>query len=300
MACAHPLTISHGSDSFQVPCRQCMPCRVAYQSQILFAATNELYYCYRRGMGASFCCFTYSDDNLPLNGSLRKKDLQDFNKRVRSAVSYYKLPFKYKYVACGEYGDKFERAHYHIIFIGLSDVIAKELCQSNWPFGLIDVGPLGRGGLRYVLKYCTKQLKGAKAVELYDSRGLERPFLLKSVKLGYDFLADNRESLIASNWHYNSCGKSVVVPSYYRKRFSHLGKYQSLSDDIAANMVASNLGFSLPEYRSYIASNLERMLISDCRQRGLPVDDRDYIIDKPYYMRYNSIDTDSIVDPLPF
>ena len=110
MACAHPLTINVKGDNYKVPCRQCMPCRINYQNQLVFAASNELYYNYMKGYGATFNCLTYDDDHLPKNGSLCKRGIQLFNKRMRSKIAYDSPLKNFKYIYCGEYGDQFGRA----------------------------------------------------------------------------------------------------------------------------------------------------------------------------------------------
>ena len=55
---------------------------------------------------ATFITLTYDDHNLPMSEvnkywpTLRKKDLQDYIKRIRKEI----YPKKIKYYMCGEYG----------------------------------------------------------------------------------------------------------------------------------------------------------------------------------------------------
>ena len=300
MACSHPLTVTVGIDKFRVPCRQCMPCRVAYQSSLIFAASNELYYNYRRGYGASFCTFTYDDRNIPPLGSLRKRDLQLFMKRTRSSISYKDVALRrFKFVACGEYGDKFARPHYHVIFIGLSDYEARMYARSCWNKGLIDIGPLKPGGLRYVLKYCTKQLRGSKAVELYDDNGLERPFLSRSVRLGYEWLRDNATDLTDRNFQYIRDGKLVPLPKYYRDLLDKSKEYDKLPSMMAIKATADSLGMSTYDYQVWHGRHVEKMLIDAARASGTPVDDSDFIADTPSGVNFGRMAED-IIDPIPF
>ena len=69
---------------------------------------------------AVFLTLTYSDDHLPDNGSLVVADLQKFFKRLRKQYAKRNTCIKLRYYACGEYGDRHGRPHYHAIVCGLS------------------------------------------------------------------------------------------------------------------------------------------------------------------------------------
>lgn len=308
MSCAHPITIHNNGNSIKVPCGQCMNCRVSYQQSLLFSASNELLYAYKAGYGASFCCFTYSDDYLPENGSLRKRDLQLFIKRLRSNISYKNPIKKFKYIACGEYGDSFGRAHYHAVFIGLTDYECSKYAKNAWidvetgnQLGLYDIQPLGRGGMRYVSKYCTKQIKGKKAIEMYDKEGLERPFLIRSVKMGYQWLNDNYADIIDKNYCYIKNGKLVPIPKYYRNILDKNKEYDKTNVNKAIKMVADTLDMSVDRYKDYVAKNTEKMLIQLARADGMPVDDYENIVDKKM-ARSSPLHrmVENILDPIPF
>lgn len=60
-----------------------------------------------------FITLTYDEAHLPPGGSLRKRDLQLFWKRLRKEGSGV------RYFACGEYGENFERPHYHVLAFNL-------------------------------------------------------------------------------------------------------------------------------------------------------------------------------------
>lgn len=309
MACAHPITIRVHGDSYKVPCRQCLPCRIAYQSSLCFAATLELQKVYSLGQGASFCTLTYSDDYIPGSvlrmdevprslayGSLFKRDLQLFFKRVRYQLGKSKWS-TFKHVSCGEYGDSFDRCHYHVIFIGLCDIEADKVIRDNWKYGLYDAQALGRGGLRYVTKYCTKQLKGDKAIELYDNNGFERPFLIRSVKMGYDYLNANIAKIADDNYMYNKNGIMVPIPAYYRKVVDKYRHYDKMPSVEVMAKVAKTLGMDYNSYIKYNARNMERMLIASVRASGLPVDDFNFNLGGNCYSAPRIEDA---LDPVPF
>ena len=99
-------------DGLEVPCGKCMACRQQkrkeWSMRVLHESTEYRNEC--------FTTLTYSDDNLPENGSLVKRDLQLFFKRLRKALPPSQ---KIRYFACGEYGDTYFRPHYHTILFNL-------------------------------------------------------------------------------------------------------------------------------------------------------------------------------------
>ena len=292
MSCLFPVVIKTPQGKcYKVPCRHCLNCRVSYQSQLEFMTEHELFYNYRSGHGASFVCFTYDDNHLPLNNSLCKKDLQLFLKRMRRYCSYRHYNTQFKFLACGEYGDSFGRPHYHVIFIGLTDVQINSIAPKCWSYGLIDVGVLGQGGLRYVLKYCSKSVGGKLAQSMYEDNGLERPFLSHSINLGKQFVLDNFEDISAHNFCYLSKGERVPLPKYLRNRFDKHKTFdktaflQKLSDE------AKTFGFDdYEKYANYKAYNNEVKLKDMLRQKGYAFDDTELRMTYPVSRKVVRID----------
>lgn len=109
-----------------IPCGQCIGCRLDYSRQwanrgYLESLLHDQNY---------FVTLTYDNDHLPMHdskttkegkiyvwqddwtGTLRKRDLQLFFKRLRKRIP------KFLYMACGEYGGQNGRPHYHVILFG--------------------------------------------------------------------------------------------------------------------------------------------------------------------------------------
>lgn len=145
------------------PCGKCPQCLKAKIYSWLFRLDKEL----ERSINPLFVTLTYNDENLRKHEyintttgeitetpTLHKKDLQDFFKRLRKAQNKaYPNANPIKYYACGEYGTKRGRPHYHIIMFNIMDV---NLIQSNWGKGFSLSLPLTNGGTAYVLKYMSK------------------------------------------------------------------------------------------------------------------------------------------------
>ena len=101
---------------------------------------------------------TFNDENLGDN-NLEKSELQKFFKRLRKRHEK-DINFKIKYLACGEYGKKRGRKHYHVILIGynFNDTLynvdghfhSTEL-DDLWNFGFCDVDGVGASHSRTLL-----------------------------------------------------------------------------------------------------------------------------------------------------
>lgn len=302
MSCVSPYQIKLANGEYMsVDCGRCMQCRIKKQTAIKFLAQKELLEVYKTGRGASFVTLTYDDDNIPfvhlptgnyyrgiLNFAfshneayytLCKKDISDFNKRVRRNMQYHKINVPYKVLYCGEYGGQTDRPHAHIIFLGLSDVLAKQFTNKCWPFGLCDVGPLSAGGLDYVTKYLTKSETYNKDIlALYHHCKVEPPFFYHSVNLGKKWLIDNSAKIADSHYTFLCNGKSQLVPKNVRdfvKFRSAKDPSQDVNDYLDKTVVKEwKLANNKQSFQDYsIEQNYlrEEYLIHSARSRGLNV-----------------------------
>lgn len=189
MRCPKPIGIIDPKTKLArvVPCGQCAVCRINYALDWAFRnhIESQLY-------DTSNMCFvtlTYSDDSC--TGSLSVSDLQGFYKRMRSSG------LKFRYFGCGEYGTHTHRPHYHLILygVGVRDDcwIDRSYCQRSrgyfcknkfWPFGHCFIGSVTPQSIAYCCKYTLKAVKGKLASEVYDEKGLKRPFCSMSRRPG--------------------------------------------------------------------------------------------------------------------
>jgi len=190
-----------------VPCGMCMACRVNKTRQWSLRLMHEASY---HDFNV-FTTLTYDDEHLPPNGTLVKRDLQLYLKRLRRDLE----PKRIKFYAVGEYGELFSRPHYHIIIFGLPyDSVH---IADNWEFGMVKSLPyLGLATGNYVAGYVQKKLYGKGAVE-YENRGVIPPFSLMSKGLGLQFLKDNADR-IKKDLYLTVNGIPNSVPRYYRNK----------------------------------------------------------------------------------
>lgn len=131
------------------PCGQCMACRIRYKQTWASRILIESQY----HAASIFITLTYDDDHYPANGQLNKKVLQDWLKRYRFAIGERRI----RYYACGEYGERSGRPHYHAVIFG-ADVSDEEIICQTWNQGYVQVSDLTPARAEYVAKYTTKVL----------------------------------------------------------------------------------------------------------------------------------------------
>lgn len=102
---------------------------------------------------SSFCTLTYAPETLPPGGSLDPRHLVLWLKRLRKAIA----PLRLRYFACGEYGSRTWRPHYHAILFGVSPTMAETYLPSTWGLGLTHVGEATRQSMQYCAHYVTKK-----------------------------------------------------------------------------------------------------------------------------------------------
>jgi len=191
----------------------------------------------REAKTAYFVTLTYDTKHVPINrfgrktlnnkehineetGEITGGDLTRFFKRlrinqVRSKVTwehYYnglQVTDNIKYYACGEYGEKRKRPHYHAIIFNASKVNI----EKSWKLGETHIAPANGSTIAYVMKYLDKNM-GKKQ----DNR-IEREFNTMSEGIGLSYVTKNQL------WHKNNLdilfvttmqGLKVPMPRYYR------------------------------------------------------------------------------------
>lgn len=242
-------------DSIDIPCGKCVGCLLGRSRDWADRCMLEANYHDHN----AFITLTYNDEHLPpkreiinsLTGeisespyrSLRKKDFQDFMKRLRYRLDQDDI--KIRFFACGEYGD-FEkntgRPHYHAIIFGY-DFPDKEYLKSNFrgekyytsqllqdawsiddkPIGHTLVTDISWDTCAYVARYCLKK-RDNDLSEFYKSFALDPEFTIMSRKPGiarqyYDEHKDSiydQERIILSD---EKGGKIIRPPKYFDRLY---------------------------------------------------------------------------------
>lgn len=249
MPCYSPLTAYQGGSGevvfsehkckdirrqLQIACGQCIGCKLERSRRWAVRGFHESR-CHEHN---SFITLTYDDENLPKGGTLVKKHLTDFNKRV----THHLGPIRY--INCGEYGEQTWRPHYHaIIFgkdwmdkkphgkteLGHTTYTSKRL-EQIWGMGQCLTAAVTFESIAYVTRYCTQKRTGKQAETHYrriDENGkeyyLEPEFgnMSRRPGIGADyFKIYHKDIYTTDNVIIN--GKKGRPPKYYDELYAKL------------------------------------------------------------------------------
>lgn len=257
MPCFHPVTAwrssavnpsgkrplvfdeSKGMDGSQleIPCGGCVGCRIDRSRQWTVRLMHES----KLHDLKCFLTLTYDDLHLPDSGSLVKKDLQDFLKRLRKRVDKDNPGTKIRFFACGEYGDESWRPHYHMILFGADfadkrrhskgsngdQLYVSETLDSVWNRGHCYIGSVTPDSCGYVSRYILKKINGDMAEDHYRRINPETgefvdllpEFVTMSLKpgIGLEFYEKFKSDFYPADSTILK-GKQFPVPKYYDRQ----------------------------------------------------------------------------------
>lgn len=196
---------SSGGKGVSLPCGSCLGCKLERARQWAVRIMHEAKMHDRN----SFVTLTYDDEHLPsgscrcgrpdgpprghVAGSVCVDDLQKFFKRLRERIR----PSRIRFFACGEYGEKLGRPHYHACLFGWFpedavcvkragelSLFSSSMLSAAWGLGFTSVGSLSFDSASYVANYASKQIRTNKADEAKRLAGRAREFLVMSRRPG--------------------------------------------------------------------------------------------------------------------
>ena len=270
-ACDYMKRYALPEQAFQeIPCGQCLNCRLNHSKEWAVRCMLEDKY----SSDSYFVTLTYDDLHVPYknviieeNGlfmpfqELRKKDLQDFFKRLRKALFGNKKG-NLRYFACGEYGDKTYRPHFHCILFNLplSDLKLYKCRHSSngdilyfnsaflskiWGKGFVVVSAVSENTCAYTARYALKKVDFTHSVEeaksnladmelqmnfgkffdyVVSAEYLQKPFCVMSRRpgLGRDYFDENCGII----YQYDEIpGMSLRKLKYYDRLYDELSDF---------------------------------------------------------------------------
>ena len=225
-------------DPIEIPCGKCFGCRLKRARDWSTRMMLESEY----HDESWFVTLTYDNNHLPMNeyvdedgcvcekSTLRKRDLQLFWKRLRKKQDI-------RYYACGEYGTRTARPHYHAIIFGLHldpDRLrtyrdkpfmlweCPEL-QEIWKCGYVVVGKVTQESCEYTARYCMKKLNGS-AAEIYDQFNFIPEFSSMSLRpaIGRQWFDDHAFEVYPKDEIQLPKGRVVTPPRYFDRLMESL------------------------------------------------------------------------------
>lgn len=237
MQCLTPLTISNKTKArdifhnvpatFTFPCGKCPICLENTIKDWAIRCAHECIY----HKDACHITLTMSDAYIQQRGHLRldKTELTDFIQNLRNYLRPFKT--KIKYYACGEYGTKNARPHYHIIIFGWQPLkttnnkhgmrISPEI-SSLWPFGHHAVTPVNYSTCAYVAGYVSKKMFPPQENTLRGYLNEVSPeFKIQSQGIGKQWILNHYKTVMRQN-AVHSLNEMYThikqrIPRYYLK-----------------------------------------------------------------------------------
>jgi len=211
-------------------CGQCIGCRIDRSRDWAVRCVHES----QTHQNNIYITLTYSDQELPSNGSLLKKDFQDFMKALRHQHTGQTI----RYFMCGEYGEKNYRPHFHAIIFGLHftdkklwqvknghNLYRSTKLETIWTKGFSTIGDATWQSAAYVARYIMKKINGPKAVhhyERWDKNGEITDLLPEYTDqsnrpgIGYAWYQKYKHDIFPGDFVPMN-GKKYPVPRYYDK-----------------------------------------------------------------------------------
>lgn len=278
------------SDFIEIPCGHCIGCYLDRSRQWADRCMLEAQYhdC------NSFLTLTYDDDHLPSSGQLInsdgvvidsplhplcKRDLQLFIKRLRDKIK----PVKVRFFACGEYGSRTARPHYHMILFGYDfsedrvlyktnfngeKLYNSSLLDSCWKNGHAVIGDLTWNSAAYVSRYCLKK-RYNDLKDFYDMFDLIPEFTVMSRRPGIarQYYEDHKDNIYDTEEIFISDingMKKLRPPKYFDKLydidypsdFENIKEHRIEFQKIKKDLILSSTDLDYLDYLKVAESNL--------------------------------------------
>jgi hypothetical protein len=190
-----------------------------------------------------FATLTYDDEHLPQHGSVLLEHIQNFTKRLRIQAKRHPETIlgdrtqSPRYINCAEYGERYQRAHYHYLAFNCLFADAKQITTRNglavyesktlkelWPYGISEFGIATPGNAAgYMNKY---MLKATNKRDEYDPETGEltkhKEFFTMSKKppIGYGWLTKYQDDL--RNGYVGENGFKKPIPRAYIRQLQKI------------------------------------------------------------------------------
>ncbi len=222
-----------------IPCGKCAYCMMQYSNQWAHRCSLEA----KQYKENYFITLTYDNENLPRQkkindhtgeieeyNSLNKEHLKKFIKGIRN---YYYRKYKHtgiKFLACGEYGEKGGRPHYHLIMFNLpmEDLKPKfinkkgeqywtsETIENIWKKGLTIATEYSWNTGEYIARYLSKRADTNWDANYYKDRRLVKEYITMSNGIGKKYLEENKEEILDNDKVMINQKGTIIYPKTFK------------------------------------------------------------------------------------
>ena len=238
MGCYHPIPAHQdeaggevtlwppvGTATMNLPCGGCLGCKTTHATDWARRAEHEA----SQWEHNSFVTLTYNQAKLPKEGHLEPQALQHFIKRLRRTRDRNHPDILsdrrggLRYLACGEYGERNNRPHYHLLLFncGFRDTFNYTdqlghslLVEQLWPQGHNTIGTVTGASANYVAQYTLKKQGKSHC----DTDGVIKPapFLRMSLKpaIGAQWIQKNKRDI--THGYLVTNGTKGRIPRTYK------------------------------------------------------------------------------------
>lgn len=138
------------------PCGKCPACRVnerrKWTARILLEALAT--------ESVAWVTLTYNDKHLPEDNLLHKEHLDNFIKNMRRHLARGEPKRDLRFFACGEYGDRFDRPHFHVMLFNYQMALLVDPKDPRRWYDPVIERAWGKGGT------LTEDLKKSRALDM--------------------------------------------------------------------------------------------------------------------------------------
>lgn len=238
------------SVAVEVPCGKCIACLVNKRNDWSFRLEQE----HKASKSSLFVTLTYDQKHCPSDGSLDKKHLQLYLKRLRKKDGTNKI----RYYAVGEYGGQSLRPHYHLLLFNASEEHARAAWSDHKgnPVGIVHIGRVTTASVAYVTKYVVQP-------DLAIPH-LQKPFsvMSRAYGIGGKYLTDEMVG-----WHRADDRNYTMrfdvkgrLPRFYRDKIWYRSEDKTRVSEAGKKLVLEQRDKELAYYQNAHPENWEKVM----------------------------------------
>ncbi len=221
-----------------IPCGKCQGCKLDKAHDTANRCMLEA----KQWKHNYFLTLTYDNDSLPYTSTgyptLVPNDVSKFMKDLRMYYSHHFQHDNIRFYACGEYGDKTYRPHYHLIVFNLPvddltylkqnfnghQLFTSQTLENIWKKGFVVIGNVTYESAGYTARYTMKKQTEKRDSSFFEENGIAKEFVRMSRMpgIGRKYYDDNKEQIYKEDGFLITTDKGsrfVRPPKYFDRLY---------------------------------------------------------------------------------